>query len=86
MREMREMREMQRRMADVLGLHRTTSRVSITSFASINTKKAYKDLCKSLYQMGVKADMVSQKKSEILNILRVKIHSPAAASLMIARR
>ena len=61
-------------MTDVLGLHRTSSRVSIdsiTSFAgSIDTKKAYKRFCKDLYQIGVTSDMISQKKWEILNIFK----------------
>ena len=64
---------MQAQLNNVLGLHRTTSRVSIdsvTSFAaSINTKKAFKRFCKNLYQSGVTAEIISQKESEILKIL-----------------
>ena len=63
---------MQARIADVLGLHDTNSRVSLNSITSlpgsINTKKGYKEFCKSLYQIGVTPDMISQKKQEILNI------------------
>lgn len=63
---------MQARIADVLGLHDTDSKVSldsITSFtSSVDTKKAYKKFCKSLYQVGVTAEMISQKEEEILNI------------------
>ena len=59
-------------MTDVLGLHRTTSRASIdsiTSFAaSINTKKAFKTFCKDLYKIGVTAEVINQKRDEILNI------------------
>ena len=56
-------------MAGVLGLHRTTSKSSITSFAgSINTKTAYKRFCKNLFQMGVTSEMITQKEGEILNI------------------
>ena len=60
---------LQARMAGVLGLHRTTSRVSLTSLpGSINTKKAYKRFCKNLLQLGVTSDMIAQKEGEILNI------------------
>ena len=53
-----------------LGLHRTTSRSSITSFAgSIRTKMAYKQFCKNLFQMGVTSDMIAQKEEDILNML-----------------
>ena len=61
-------------MTDVLGLHRTVSRVSIDSIASfagsINTKKAYKEFCKNLYQIGVTAEMIRVKESEILDIFK----------------
>ena len=63
---------MQARLTDVLGLHRTNSRVSIdsiTSFAgSINTKKAYKEFCKNLFKIGVTSEMIKEKENEILNI------------------
>ena len=56
----------------ILALHRTTSKsssISFSSFArSINTKMAYKRLCKNLFQMGVTSDMIEQKEGEILNI------------------
>ena len=65
---------MQAQLTNVLGLHHTDSRVSldsITSFAgSINTKKAYKKFCKSLFQTGVTAEMISQKEGEILKIFK----------------
>ena len=62
---------MQERIAGVLGLQRTTSRASITSFAeSLNTKKAYKQLCRNLFQIGVTSEMISQKEEEILNIFK----------------
>ena len=71
---MREMRRIQERMAHALGLHRTNSRVSlhsVTSFAaSINTKKAYKEFCKSLYQIGVSGEMINQKRRDVLNIFK----------------
>ena len=61
-------------MTDVLGLHRTNSRVSIesiNSFAgSINTKKAFKRFCKGLFEIGVTADMIKQKEEEIRNIFK----------------
>ena len=72
-REIRDMQEqmgnLQARVAGVLGLHRTTSRVSLTSLpGSINTKKAYKRFCKNLFQMGVTSEMIAQKEGEILNM------------------
>ena len=64
------MGDLQARIAGVLGLQRTTSRTSITSFAgSINTKKAYKMFCKNLFQMGVTSEMITQKEGEILRML-----------------
>ena len=67
---------MQARLTDVLGLHRTSSRVSIdsiTSFAgSINTRKAYKKFCKNLFQIGVTSDMIKQKEKEILDIFNTQ--------------
>ena len=44
---------------------------SITSFAgSINTKNAYKKVFKGLYDIGVTADMMRQKETEILNMFK----------------
>ena len=67
---------MQAQLTNILGLHHTSSRVSIhsiTSFAgSTNTKKAYKTFRKDLYEIGVTADMINQKKSEILNIVKAQ--------------
>lgn len=61
-------------MTAALGLHRTTSRVSVTSIASFaentNTREAYKQFCKNLYQIGVTEDMIRQKEQEILEILK----------------
>ena len=65
---------MQAQLNSILGLHRTTSRVSIdsiTSFAgSTKTKSAFKKFCQNLYQMGVRADMIKEKEGEILNIFK----------------
>ena len=64
---------MQAQLNDLLGLHRTSSRVSIdslTSFAgSTNTKKAFKKFCENLYKIGVRAEMIKEKESEILNVI-----------------
>ena len=50
-------------------LHRTNSRVSITSFAgSIDTKKAYKEFCQSLYRCGVKKEELRQKTREVMKV------------------
>ena len=60
---------MQERIASVLGLHHTTSRVSLTSLpGSLNTKIAYKRFCKNLFQIRVTSEMITQKEGEILNI------------------
>ena len=57
-------------LAGTLGLQRTPSRFSITSFTgSINTKEAYKNFFKKLYQTGVTKEMISQNEEEILKIL-----------------
>ena len=65
------MREMRAELADVLGLYSTVSLNSITpSTGSINTKKAYKEFCKSLYEIGVTAEMVRRKKREILLLFK----------------
>ena len=64
-----QMGNLQARMAGVLGIHPTTSRVSLTSLpGSINTKKTYKRFCKNLLQMGVTSEMITQKEGEILNM------------------
>ena len=65
---------MQAQLNYLVGLHRTKSTVSInsvTSFAgSTKTKGAFKRLCQDLYKVGVKAEMIEEKKSEILNIFQ----------------
>ena len=69
-----EFLEIQAQLTDVLGLHRTNSRVSVTSIASFadttNTRMAYKQFCKNLYQIGITEDMILEKEQEILEILR----------------
>ena len=80
---------MQAQLNNLFGLNRTASSVSIdsiTSFAgSIDTKNAFKKFCKNLYEIGVRADMIKEKESEILDIFnprniskhQSKPHSPA---------
>ena len=67
---------MQAQLNNILGLHRTTSSVSIdsiTSFAgSTNTRSAFKKLCQNLYQIGVRAEMIKEKESDILNIFKAQ--------------
>ena len=54
-------------------LHRTNSRASISSFVgSTKTKAAFKKFCQNLYQIGVRAEMIREKESEILNIFKVQ--------------
>ena len=60
----------------ILGLHRTTSRVSIDSVASyagsVKTQRAFKKFCQNLYQSGVRAEMIKEKEKEILDIFQPK--------------
>ena len=61
-------------MTDVLGLHHSSTRVSIDSVASfagsVNNKKAYKKFCRNLFQIGVTSEMIRQKEAEILDIFK----------------
>ena len=71
--------KIQARLDSVLGLRRTMSRDSVVSFAgSLNTKKAYKKFCKGLLNIGVTAEMISQKEKEIQDIF--KPQHPAASN------
>ena len=67
---------MQAQLNNLLGLHRTKSRVSIDSIStlagSINTKKAFKKFCQNLYQIGVRADLIKEKEREILDIFKAQ--------------
>ena len=67
---------MQAQLNNLLGLHRTNSRVSIDSIStfagSIKTKKAFKKFCQNLYQIGVRADMIKEKESKILDIFKAQ--------------
>ena len=63
--------KIQARLDSVLGLHRTRSRDSIVSFAaSTNTKKTYKKFLKGLVNIGVTAEMISEKEKEIQGIFK----------------
>ena len=61
-------------MTSILGLHRTGSKISVTTIASFaastNARDAYKQFCRNLYQIGVTEDELRQKENEILEILR----------------
>ena len=62
-----------------LDIRRTVSRASVISLpGSINTKRGYKEFCKSLYQTGITPEMISQKKKEIIRIFKSQ---DAAASV-----
>lgn len=67
---------MQARLTDIFSLHHTDSRISVNSIASfaenVNTRKAYKQFCRNLYQVGVTENMIRQKEKEILEIFRTK--------------
>ncbi|KAF8419516.1 hypothetical protein EV426DRAFT_644774 [Tirmania nivea] len=56
------------------GLHRrnsTSSLRSIASFAkSVNSKETWKQLCRDLHKVGVTADMISEKKHQIVNLFQ----------------
>lgn len=66
--------EIQARLTGFLGLHRTSSRVSLISIASFvenaNTRKAYRQFCKNLHDIGITEDTIVQKEQEILGILQ----------------
>ena len=50
-------------------IHRTASRDSVISLpGSINTKRGYKEFCKSLYQPGITPKILRENQKEILNI------------------
>lgn len=63
-------------MNDILGLHRVSSRISVDSIASfaenINSRNAFDQFCKRLYEIGVTEDTIREKENEILEILRPK--------------
>ena len=67
---------MQVQLTDILNLHHTNRRVSIdsiTSFAgSVNSRRAYKEFCKNLFQIGVTAEMINQKENEIFEIFKAQ--------------
>ena len=55
----------------MLGLHRINSVVTLDSIEQDeDTKKAYRQFCKNMHQIGVTEDMIRQKENEILGILR----------------
>lgn len=82
-----ELHKVQARLTDVLGLHHTSSKVSISSNASFaentNTRKAYKQFCKNLYHIGVTEDMIIQKEKEILDILKSQSSSMIGGSNIV---
>ena len=75
---------MQARLTAVLGLHRTSSKVSINSITSFvqvkDTGGAYRQFCETLHQIGVTEDMIRQKENEILEILRPAVSSQISSS------
>ena len=73
-----EFDKIQARFDSVLGLNRTMSRDSVVSFAgSINTKRAYKKFCKGLFNIGVTAEMISQKEKEIQDMFKSQNPGPS---------
>ena len=71
--------KIQAQLDSVFGLRPPMLRDSVVSFAgSINTKQAYKKFCKGLFNIGVTAEMLSQKEGEIQAIF--KPQHPAASS------
>ena len=63
-----ELAEMRAQLNTVLGLRRSSSLVSLAG--SINTKKAYRNLCKGLFESGVTAEMIKSKEKEIHSIFK----------------
>ena len=70
-----EYNEVQARLAALLGLHGTNSRIPVASIASFaantNPEIAYKQFCKDLYQIGVTEEIIQQKEDQILEILEI---------------
>ena len=71
--------DMQRTMGDIqdiqamlrAGLHRRNSTSSIASFAaSINSKETWKQLCRDLHKAGVTADIIRERKDQIVNLFQ----------------
>lgn len=58
----------------ILGLHHTTSRLSLTPIPSYatntNTTLAFKQLCKDLSQIGIAEDFIRLKENEILALFK----------------
>ena len=61
-------REVQAQLADILALYSTNPGCSKTPRVGIDTKKAFKKFCNSLYEIGVTAEVIKQKKEEVLNV------------------
>jgi len=70
---------MQREMEEIKamlpkGLHRsnsTSSLRSVASFApSVNSKEAWKQLCRDPHRVGVTADMIRERKDQIVNLFQ----------------
>ena len=55
--------EIQAQLDTILGLRRSSSLVSLAG--GINTKKAYRDFCKGLFESGVTVEMIKSKEKEI---------------------
>ena len=70
-----EYTEVQAKLTDLLGLHGTKSRISVTSIASFaastktDTDIAYRQFCKDLEGFGIREDVIHQKGDQILEIL-----------------
>lgn len=45
---------------------------SVSSFTmgSLNSRRAYKELCRELHQIGVRADTIKRKEGEVISIFR----------------
>lgn len=72
------MHEMRAQLADFLGLYRPVDIVGDT-----NPKKAFKRLCKGLYEIGVTAAMVRQKKEEIINLFESQLDTANAFRVLV---
>ena len=73
--------EAQEQLTALLGLHGSTSAISITSIASYvastNIETAFKQFCKGLNHIGITEDMIQQKEDKILEILRSQSMVPS---------
>ena len=64
------LRGMQENLNDILCLQRRDSTFLPPFTGSINSRKAFKELCRKLYQIGVRGDTIVRKETQVLELFR----------------